>query len=104
MDDEQLLRTTYAAFNARDLDGVLARLADEVDWPNAWEGGRLHGPAAVRDYWARQWAAIDPRVEPLAVRRLDDGRLEVEVRQVVRSLEGDLLGEQTVLHRYTLRD
>jgi hypothetical protein len=23
----------------------------EVDWPNAWEGGRVVGHAAVRDYW-----------------------------------------------------
>ena len=36
----------------------------EVDWPNAWEGGRVVGRAAVRDYWNRQFTAISSMVEP----------------------------------------
>ena len=42
MDREALLRAVYAAFNARDIDGVLGRLAPDVDWPNAWEGDVEH--------------------------------------------------------------
>jgi ketosteroid isomerase-like protein len=72
----------YEAFNRRDLDGVLAMLSDEVDWPNAWKGGRLVGREAVRDYWTAQWAEIDPHVEPLSVTERADGRLAVAVRQV----------------------
>jgi nuclear transport factor 2 (NTF2) superfamily protein len=60
MDAEELLRTMYAGFNARDIDAVLAAMTADVDWPNAWEGGRLGGHDAVRDYWSRQWAAISP--------------------------------------------
>ena len=41
---------------------LTAIYAPDVDWPNAWEGGRLRVPEAVREYWTRQWAAIDPSV------------------------------------------
>jgi hypothetical protein len=39
MTPEERLRATYAAFNARDINEVLAQMAEDVDWPNAWEGG-----------------------------------------------------------------
>ena len=38
---EPLLRDLYAAFNARDVDAVLGHLHADVDWPNAFEGGRV---------------------------------------------------------------
>jgi ketosteroid isomerase-like protein len=43
MNVEPQLRSPYVAFNARDIDGVLAAMTEDVDWTNAWEGGRLHG-------------------------------------------------------------
>jgi ketosteroid isomerase-like protein len=98
MDSASRLRGLYVAFNARDIDAVLGELAEDVDWPNAWEGGRLHGREAVRDYWTRQWAQIDPHVEPTDVTELPDGRLAVAVRQRVGDRETD------VRHVYTLRD
>jgi hypothetical protein len=104
MTTEDRLRAVYAAFNARDIDRVLDQLTDDVDWPNAWEGGRVIGRPAVRDYWTRQWAAIDPLVEPTAFRTLPDGRVEVEVHAVVRSLDGTVLDDHTVWHVYTFRD
>jgi hypothetical protein len=97
---EDHLRAIYAAFNARDIDAVLAAMTPDVDWPNGWEGGRVTGHAAVRDYWTRQWAAIDPSVEPLAFADRDDDHIAVTVAQTVRSLDGDLLDEGTVLHVY----
>jgi ketosteroid isomerase-like protein len=94
----------YAAFNRRDVDRVLAMMSDDVDWPNAWKGGRLVGREAVRDYWTAQWTEIDPHVEPLAVTERADGRLAVRVRQVVRSPDGELLGDGEVVHLYRLDD
>ncbi len=91
----------YSAFNARDIDGVLEHLAPGVDWPNGWEGGRLHGRAAVRDYWTRQWAAIDPRVEPLEITDGADGKVHVRVDQLVRSLDGKVLDNKQLEHVYT---
>ena len=63
----QMIRHIYERFNARDIDGVLAALADDVVWANGMEGGHVHGHEAVRDYWTRQWAMIDPRVEPVEI-------------------------------------
>ena len=100
MELEQRLRRTYDAFNRRDIDAVLAELAPDVDWPNAWEGGRVRGHAAVRAYWTRQWEAIDPAVEPVSFTRRPDGRIAVEVRQTVRGRDGALLHESTVVHVY----
>jgi hypothetical protein len=104
VDREALLRALYAAFNARDIDGVIGQLAPDVDWPNAWEGGRVHGPDGVRDYWTRQWAAIDPHVTPTAFGTRPDGSIVVEVHQLVRALDGTQIAENDVRHVYVFRD
>jgi ketosteroid isomerase-like protein len=103
MNYERELTALYVAFNARDIDRLLGAMTDDVDWPNAWEGGRLHGKQAVRDYWTRQWAEIDPRVEPVSFARRPDARIAVEVQQVVRALDGKLVNESRVTHVYALR-
>jgi len=100
---ERELEPLYAAFNARDVDTLLAAMTDDVDWPNAWEGGRLHGKDEVRAYWTRQWAEIDPRVEPIAFNRRPSGGVAVDVQQVVRTLEGGLVNESMVVHVYSFR-
>jgi hypothetical protein len=103
MNYERELTELYTAFNARQIDAVLVAMTDDVDWPNAWEGGRLRGKEAVRDYWTRQWSEIDPRVEPVSFARRPDGRIAVEVQQVVRALDGSLVSEGRVMHVYALR-
>jgi len=104
MEARERVAALYAAFNRRDLDTVLAQLSPDVDWPNAWEGGRVHGRDAVADYWTRQWAAIDPTVEPVAVEERPDGALAVQVQQTVRALDGSLLAESRVVHVYQSRN
>ena len=102
---EALLRRTYEAFNARDIDAVLAVMHPEVDWPNAWEGGRVHGHDQVRDYWTRQWAEIHPTVEPTAIAAPDEhGRVAVTVAARIENADGVLLDEHTVVHVYEIRD
>jgi hypothetical protein len=103
-DHEQLLRDVYAAFNARDIEAAIAMMQPDVDWPNAWEGGRVHGRDAVREYWRRQFAEIDPRAEPMRIAPTEDGRVAVEVHQLVRTPVGELLADRTVTHVYTFRD
>jgi ketosteroid isomerase-like protein len=98
---EELLRRAYVAFNARDLDGALALMHQEVDWPNAIDGGRVHGKDEVRAYWERQFETIDPRVEPEGF-SAEDGRIAVAVHQVVRTREGELLADQRVRHIHTI--
>jgi hypothetical protein len=104
MDPDGQLRELYAAFNAREIAAVLGAMTEDVDWPNAWEGGRLRGKEAVRDYWTRQWAEMDPRVEPAAIGTLPGGRVAVDVDQTVRDRAGALLGSGRVRHVYTLVD
>lgn len=104
MDDHEVLRYAYAAFNARNVDAALATMHPDVDWPNGMEGGRVHGHQGVREYWTRQWTLIDPHVEPLSFATEPDGRIAVEVRQVVRDAAGTLLVDQRVRHVYRMED
>lgn len=103
MKRENELRALYTAFNARDLDGALASMALDVDWPNGWEGGRVLGRDNVRDYWVRQWSAIDPTVEPLDILERSDGSIGVTAHQVVRDSAGRVLVDQEVRHVYNFR-
>ena len=93
--DVELLKHLYDRFNARDIDGVLAALADDVAWANGMDGGHVHGREAVREYWSRQWAIVSPHVEPVSFQRTADGAIVAEVLQTVRDLEGKPLQGQT---------
>jgi ketosteroid isomerase-like protein len=102
--DEDLLRRAYAAFNARDVEGALALMRADVDWPNGMEGGRVHGHDEVRAYWTRQFTLIDSRVEPEAFEPTADGRISARVHQVVRDMSGAVVSDTHVRHVYTLVD
>jgi ketosteroid isomerase-like protein len=105
VDREATLRQTYRAFNDRAIDAVLELMHPEVDWPNAWEGGRVIGRDAVRDYWTRQFAEISSNVEPESFTEEPDGAITVEVHQVVHDANsGDLLNDSRVRHRYWFDD
>ncbi len=98
---EQILRAAYVAFNARDLDAAIELMHPDVDWPNAWEGGRVQGHAAVRAYWERQFAAISSQVEPEHFTEESDGSVTVDVHQVAHDAQtGELLTDSRVHHRY----
>jgi hypothetical protein len=97
---ETLLRSLYDAFNARDIDTVVAAMSPDVDWPNGWEGGRVVGHDAVRRYWERQWAEIRPTVRPTTISERRDGTVEVGVHQVVRDRTGTILAVADVRHVY----
>lgn len=100
--DIQLLKELYSLFNARDIDGVLASLHPDVVWANGMEGGYVHGREGVHSYWTRQWATIDPRVEPKTFSVEQAGRIEVEVHQIVRDLKGTLLIDRNVRHVFQI--
>jgi hypothetical protein len=95
MDDPvEVLKRMYASFNARDVEGVLRELAEDVAWANGMDGGHLKGHIAIRDYWTRQWAIVSPHVEPLSFRNFAADGILVEVRQSVRDLQGRPLQDQ----------
>ena len=104
MSKEELIRTLYAAFNARDFDTLLSAMHPEVDWPNGMEGGRVHRREGVREYWTRQWSMVNSTVEPKSVQADDEGRVAVEVHTVVRDLAGAVIVDQMVRHVYEFGD
>ncbi len=91
----EVLKHIYDRFNARDIDGVLAFLTDEVAWANGMEGGHVFGREAVREYWTRQWTMVSPHVDPVSFTKAVDGSIVAEVQQSVRDLEGKPLEGQT---------
>ncbi|WP_338877046.1 nuclear transport factor 2 family protein [Spirosoma sp. SC4-14] len=99
-----LLIAAYAAFNARSIDAVLETMHPDVDWPNGWEGGRVVGHQAVKDYWTRQWQVVNPRVEPCQFHTDEQGRVVVEVHQLIFDLSGNKLGDERIRHRYTIEN
>ncbi len=99
-----VIAQAYSAFNARDIDGALALMREDVSWPKASEGGRVVGKAEIRAYWTRQWAEFDPHVEPVEVVDQGGGITDVKVHQLVKSLAGDVLFDSEVWHVYTLAD
>jgi nuclear transport factor 2 (NTF2) superfamily protein len=100
---EARLRSLSEAFNAREVNICLAAMTPDVDWANGWEGGRVVGREAVRDYWQRQWAEIDSTAEPIAVTERPDGKVEVAVKLVVRDKAGNVLNESRGRHVYEFR-
>jgi ketosteroid isomerase-like protein len=103
-DEAELLKRIYDRFNARDMETVLAAMHEDVTWANGMEGGHVHGREGVRSYWTRQWAMINPHVEPVGFSATPDGEIVVEVHQIVRDLEGNLLVDQMVGHIFRLED
>jgi hypothetical protein len=104
LDDLARLTHMYECFNARDLEAVLATMAPDVAWANGMEGGHLEGREAVRAYWTRQWALLDPTVVPERFDRDASGRVVLTVRQLVRDKAGALLADGCVKHAYTFKD
>jgi limonene-1,2-epoxide hydrolase len=103
-DNIELLKRIYDRFNARDMETVLAALHEDVIWANGMEGGHVRGREGVRSYWTRQWAMVDPHVEPLAFAEGPGAEMIVEVHQLVRDLEGNLLADKMVGHIFRVED
>ena len=103
-DDVELLRRVYALFNGREIESVLAAMHPDVVWANGMEGGHVHGRDEVRSYWKRQWAIIDPHVEPVEISPNGKGEVAVKVHQVVRDLKGNLLANRLVTHVFQMRN
>ena len=102
-DIETIIKRAYSAFNKRDIDGALALMTEDVNWPKASEGGKVVGKEEIRAYWARQWSEFDPHVEPLAITEGDGDKVRVRVHQLVKSLQGDVLSDGEVLHEFTVK-
>lgn len=101
-EERHLIAFVYEAFNRRDIDSILARMHPEVEWPNGMEGGWVHGREEVRAYWTRQWAVVNPHVEPTGIDADEEDRIVVNVHQLVRDLSGTVLLDRMVQHVYRI--
>jgi hypothetical protein len=103
-DIEELLRRSYDAFNSRNIDAAIALMQPDVNWPNMIQGTRARCHDEVRAYWKRQFEVIDTHVDPEKMTMQDDGRIVVDVHQVVKQLDGSVRDDRMVQHVYTIRD
>jgi hypothetical protein len=103
-DEVELLKCLYDRFNARDMEALLSAMQEDVTWANGMEGGHVHGREEVRGYWTRQWAMIDPHVEPVRFSRGPEGEVLVDVHSIVRDLRGNLLADNLVGHVFRLEN
>jgi len=101
---QEMLKKAYTAFNNRDIDTALTMMHADVEWASGPDGSYVHGHEGVREHWTQQWRMFDPQVEPLAFKTLADGRVLVEVHQIVRDLAGKVLADRMVQHVYTLEE
>lgn len=104
MNMNDFLTRLYAAFNAREIETVLSFVTPDVKWANGMEGGFVHGPDGVREYWTRQFEVISAQVTPTKIELATDGRWAVAVHQVVHDMAGALLMDAMLQHRFTIED
>ena len=104
MDKPAFLSHVYERFNARDMETVLAAMQQDVTWANGMDGGYVNGRDGVREYWTRQWAMVNPRVDPVGFSEGPDGKTVVRVHQVVRDLSGAVIADLEVRHIFTIED
>jgi ketosteroid isomerase-like protein len=100
----EFLKHLYNRFNARDMEAVLATMHPDVIWANGLEGGHVYGHEGVRDYWTRQWAAMDSRAEPTSFSVDQDGTVHVGVHLTARDLNGNLLFDAKGRHVFHIEN
>ncbi len=100
----EMLREAYRNFNARRIDAVLERMHPHVARANGMEGGHVYGREAVSAYWKRQFESLDPHVEPQQIAQDQQGHWVVTVHQTVCDVNGKLLLDTFVYHKYQIRD
>jgi ketosteroid isomerase-like protein len=103
-DAHALLTKVYEAYNRRDFEAFSALLTPDVDWPDQIQDGRLIGRDAVAAYWAANDKVIKVDSAPVSFIDLPDGRIAVDVNQIVRNLAGQIWSDSCVRHVFTLRD
>ena len=86
---QKLIRAYYAAFNAKDVDGFLALLAEDVVH-DINQGGREHGKKAFAAFLTRMNLCYDEEIVDLAVMTDEDGvRASAEFTVLGKYLVGD---------------
>jgi hypothetical protein len=69
-----------------------------------WKGGTFTDAMAYATIWTRQRAMIDPHVEPVEFSSDSNGQVVVEVHQIVRDLQGNVIVDQMVGHIFQIEN
>jgi ketosteroid isomerase-like protein len=100
-----LLSRFYKALDAKDVDALMALVHPDVDFQAQLEGDdRLHGAAAVRNYYVRVLGLVIVESTPTAFHARPDGRMEVRTHHHVTSLDGALWHDGLVDYSFDFRD
>lgn len=103
--DEDRIARLYAAFNARDFDGCVAMMADDVVWPDEAEDGLLKGREAVRAYFTEVTAPLRAHYDVVSLDTTPEGRVDALTRQTITSAaDGSLWSSTRVIHRYSFQN
>jgi len=73
-DEVEVLKHVYDRFNARDMEIVLAAMQEDVIWAKWHRRRPCPGTRRSAQLLTRQWAMIDPHVEPVAFATVPKGK------------------------------
>jgi ketosteroid isomerase-like protein len=96
-------RRLYAAVNDGDIEAAIALMCPDVDWANAFEGGRARGHDAVRRYWEQITSSFALELTPLRIEADSRGRIVADIHHAIRDLDGKPLAHQRVCHVFAFR-
>lgn len=97
----------FDAYNARDADGILALVSEDVSWPDGRTSDpnkRLSGHPELRKYWRDQWEVTRTVDTPIEAIELPDGRIKVRLDQIVKTVAGEEVSRGTYEYFFTIRD
>lgn len=100
IEKESILRASYAAFNARDIETTLKALGPDVEWHDQLVGEMIQGPKAVGEYWQRQWALLGPHFDLKHFEFDRNGDVVVTLIQTLRGMGDTVISQGLVRHVY----
>ena len=85
-----ILRQVISAWQAKDIDGVLAHMHDDIVWPDTLDNDEkpLVGKEAVLGHFARMFATILANVQLIRILDETPNSLAVEAQYSVESPDG----------------
>lgn len=103
-DRQALIAELLIAWNEQDFAAAQRLLHPRVDWRDLMNGGRLSGPAAVRDYWHGVYSLVTSGSSIVETRLLGEDRVVVKILHSIRDKQGRLWSEEAVTQVFTFKD
>ena len=91
-----LVQSIYERFNERDIEGVLAGMANDVEWPDIVDDSVVVGKDAYRDYLVKVMETTNPRIIVGEVVEVGDVVFAMAYHQAF-DVDGKLLGRPRVV-------